>query len=120
MKCNDSKHRRHLLFEFSRLHDAHLMKSVRYFLAYLHDHKDICHDGFTAAQCKTIFGNKILPIEYNMRELYFKYFSLFGNASEIETSNELLALLKHITSNRVHHLQKTTDFSNRFYNNRNF
>jgi hypothetical protein len=106
-------------YALSRLHDGHLLKTVRYFLAYLHSNPGACYEGFTAPHCRTIIGSKGLPTDYEaLRQIYVKYNCLFGDSNETDIMNELNALRNHISSNRINHLQRMRESNNAFYNNR--
>jgi hypothetical protein len=108
-------------YALSRLHDSHLLKTVRYFLAYLHDNPDVCHEGFTSAHCKTLIGSKGLPTDIAaLKSMYIRYNIMFGNSNEIEVNNELITLRRYLTSSRINHLQRNRENNNKFYNSRNF
>jgi hypothetical protein len=108
-------------YALSRLHDSHLLKTVRYFLAYLHDNQDVCYEGFTAAHCKTLIGSKGLPTDFAaLKSMYVDYNVLFGHINQNEVNNELLTLINFLTTNRINYLQRNRENSNKFYNSRNF
>jgi len=108
-------------YALSRLHDVHLLKTVRLFLAFLYDNPNLCHEGFTAAHCKALIGSKGLPTDtMSLRKLYIQYHVLFGNLSEEDISTELITFRNYIKSNRINNLQRNREATSKFYNNRYF
>jgi hypothetical protein len=106
-------------YALSRLHDTHVLKNVRIFLAYLHDNTNVCHEGFTAAHCKALIGSKGLPTDVaSLKRLYIQYNVSFGNLREEEVIHELQTYRNYLISSRVNYLQRSREANSKFYNNR--
>jgi hypothetical protein len=108
-------------YALARLHDAQLLKTIRLYIAYLHENPHACYEGLTASHCKTIIGSKGLPTDVSsLKHLYIQFNIQFGNSSESEITAELATFKNYITSNRIQYMQRTREVTSRFYNNGNF
>lgn len=105
-------------YALSRLRDVQLLKTVRLYLAYLHDKPTTCIEGMTGHHCKLLIGINGLPTDVkSLRKIYKEFHGSFNfNFSPSEIDNDLKTLRSHLSSNRINFLNRTNDNFKQFYN----
>jgi hypothetical protein len=105
-------------YALSRLRDVQLLKTVRFYLAYLHDKPSVCIDGLTGHHCKLLIGINGLPTDVEeLKKIYVDFHCTFNmNFSPIEIENELKSFGSHLASTRINFLQNTNQNFKKFYN----
>jgi hypothetical protein len=103
-------------YMLARLRDTQVLKMVRLYLSYLHDHPTACHEGITITHCKILISTNGLPTDTAaLREIYTEFNSTFGFTKK-EVNEDLKALRRYLNTNRISYLKKTKENNNKFYN----
>jgi hypothetical protein len=105
-------------YMLARLRDAQLLRTVRLYLSYLHDHPSACIDGLTAHHCKLLLGINGLPTDVrSLKNIYYEFNCTFNfNFDQSEIEKDLRTLRGHLSSDRLNHLQRSNENFKKFYN----
>jgi hypothetical protein len=92
----------------AQLRDVQLLKTVRAYLSYLHDHPTGCYEGLTAQHCRIIIEINSLPTDFPQLRSICETFHTSSYGFNIkDVNNDLKTLRSHISSNRINYLTRT-------------
>lgn len=101
----------------ARLRDPKIMSIVRLYLAYLHDKEtSFCHEGMTNTSAKIHLASEGLPTSVGeLRNIFVEVHQEYG-VPEKAALDDLAAFGRHLSNQRIQHLQRIRESTNKFHN----
>lgn len=103
-------------YVLARLRDPSILKSLRLFLAYLHDQpSSVCFEGHTSTSIKLMLASEGLPSDLDsLRKLYYRFHNAYGIGST-EVDADLSAFRSFFSAESLLRLQKIRESHGKYY-----